>query len=184
MKPLLEAVSLSVSVGMKLLFHDINLSFGRGESVALIGPNGAGKSTLAASLAGELTARSGHVRVMGRELQSFSPRVLARHRSVLSQRNNVAFPFAVSDVVRMGALEENNPTVEPIVDSVLVELELLDVVDRAITTLSGGEQQRVHFARALIQLACGQSLGAVEFYFLTSRLPASICVISSACWMP
>jgi iron complex transport system ATP-binding protein len=157
--PLLETASLHVSAGAKLLLHDVSVAFRPGETVALIGPNGAGKSTLLRALAGELAPQSGQVRLMERDLKSFSPRLLARHRAVLSQRNNVAFPFAVSDVVRMGALEANTPKVEGIADVVLAELELIDLADRLITTLSGGEQQRVHFARALVQLACGLSLG-------------------------
>lgn len=155
MKSLLETASLSVSAGAKLLLHGINLSFGPGQTVSLIGPNGAGKSTLLRALAGELTPRSGHVRLLGRDLRSFSPRSLARHRAVLSQRNNIAFPFIVSDVVRMGGLQESRSIVEPIVEGVLAELGVLDLGNRAITTLSGGEQQRVHFARTLVQLACG-----------------------------
>jgi iron complex transport system ATP-binding protein len=153
--PLLEATSVSVAAVAKLLLQDVNLSFGSGQAAALIGPNGAGKSTLLRALAGELTPRSGHVRLLGRDLRSYSPRLLARHRAVLSQRNNITFPFIVSDVVRMGSLQENAPRVETIVEGVLAELGMIDLADRAITTLSGGEQQRVHFARTLVQLACG-----------------------------
>lgn len=166
MTPLLETVSLSVGIGARLLLHDVSLTFARGQSVALIGPNGAGKSTLLRALAGELAPRSGRIRLKGRDLRAYSPHLLAGHRAVLSQRNNVAFPFTVGDVVRMGALQENAPMIESIVGSVLAEFGMIDLADRAITTLSGGEQQRVHFARVLAQLACGQSYGGYGILLL------------------
>lgn len=155
MTALLQATSLSVGIGARLLLHSVNLSFARGQTVALIGPNGAGKSTLLRALAGELAPYSGHVQLLGRNVRSYSPQLLARHRAVLSQRNNIAFPFSVSDVIRMGGLQESASRIETLVDRLLAEAEMIELADRPITTLSGGEQQRVHFARALVQLACG-----------------------------
>lgn len=155
MTPLLQATSLSVGVGAKLLLHDVNLFFARGQTVALIGPNGAGKSTLLRALAGELAPRSGQVQLLGRDLRSYSPRLLARHRAVLSQRTNIAFPFGVRDVIRMGGLQEKASIIDTLVDGILAEFEMLDLAGHLVTSLSGGEQQRVHCARALVQLACG-----------------------------
>jgi iron complex transport system ATP-binding protein len=159
MTPLLEAQSVSVRVGRKTLLADVSLSFGAGEIVALVGPNGAGKTTLLRALSGELQPRSGQVRLQGRELAAYTPRALAGRRAVLSQRVGVAFPFTVADIVRLGAGEERGARIESTVDAALVEVELIDLADRAITTLSGGEQQRAHFARVLVQLACAEESG-------------------------
>jgi iron complex transport system ATP-binding protein len=75
---------------------------------------------------------------------------------VLSQRNNIAFPFTVADVVRMGTDHQHGSKFESPVEAALAEVDLIDFADRIITTLSGGEQQRAHFARVLVQLAWGR----------------------------
>ena len=159
MTPLLETVSLSVHAGTKRLLGEVNLSFERGQTVALVGPNGAGKSTLLRALSGELRPQSGHVRLRGRDLTSYAPQLLATHRAILSQRTNIAFPFTVADVVRMGVNRQRGLDVEALVETTLAEFDMTDLTDRVITTLSGGEQQRAHFARVLVQLAWGQENG-------------------------
>jgi iron complex transport system ATP-binding protein len=156
MSPLLEAASISVRAGTSRLLDDVSLSLARSQTVALVGPNGAGKSTLLRVLAGELRPQSGHVRLQGRELTSYAPHLLAAHRAVLSQRNHIAFPFTVTDVVRMGIDRPGGSKVETLVEATLAEFDMIDLADRTITSLSGGEQQRAHFARVLVQLAWGQ----------------------------
>lgn len=166
MSLLLEAESVSLRAGTKAVLDEMSASFARGQTVALVGPNGAGKSTLLRALAGELKPSSGHIRLLGRNLTSYSPRLLARHRAVLSQRNNIAFPFTVADVVRMGAIEQGASRTATLVEATLAEFDMIDLADRAITTLSGGEQQRAHFARVLVQLACGLEDGGAGFLLL------------------
>jgi iron complex transport system ATP-binding protein len=75
---------------------------------------------------------------------------------MLSQHTTVAFPFTVADVVRMGAGDRGGT--DALVASALAEVDLTAFGDRIITTLSGGEQQRAHFARVLVQLACGEAI--------------------------
>jgi iron complex transport system ATP-binding protein len=159
MSALFEAVSASVRRGAATLLDDVSVLFDRGQGVAVIGPNGAGKSTLLRVLSGEISPQSGYVRLNGRHLASYSPHILATHRAVLSQHVNIAFPFTVADVVRMGIKYQHDCKIERLVDATLAELGLYDLADRVITTLSGGEQQLVHFARVLVQLAYGQDQG-------------------------
>jgi iron complex transport system ATP-binding protein len=156
MNPLFEGVSISVRVATKRLLEDICLSFDAGRTVALIGPNGAGKSTLLRVLSGELKPQLGDVRLQGRRLASYPAQVLALHRAVLSQQVNIAFPFTVADIARMGVNHQRGSKIEALIDATLAELDLDGLANRVITTLSGGEQQRVHFARVLVQLAYGQ----------------------------
>lgn len=155
MTPLLDASAISLRAGSKTLLDDVSASFERGQTVALVGPNGAGKSTLLRALAGELKPQHGQVRLLGRNLNSYAPSLLADHRAVLSQRNHIAFPFTVAEIVRMGLIPDDASTAEALVEATLAELDMIDLAGRAITTLSGGEQQRVHFARVLVQLASG-----------------------------
>jgi heme transport system ATP-binding protein len=156
MSPRLEAQSITVRAGRSPLLADVSVSFRAGEIAVLVGPNGAGKTTLLRVLSGDQRPASGKVRLIGRELGAYTPRELARRRAVLSQRTSVAFPFTVADVVRLGAADERSARIEPMIDATLAEVEVLDLADRPITTLSGGEQQRAHFARVLVQLACAE----------------------------
>jgi iron complex transport system ATP-binding protein len=157
MTAVVETMSLSVRVGRKPLLDAVSLSVAAGETIALVGPNGAGKSTLLRVLAGDIAASSGSVVLRGRDPRAYPSRELALHRAVLSQSIAVTFPFTVADVVRMGAGERRGPAVEALVDGALSEVDLGDFRERIIGTLSGGEQQRAHFARVLVQLACGEA---------------------------
>jgi iron complex transport system ATP-binding protein len=157
MTPALAATAITVSVGAKALLDGVSLSLAPGEIAALVGPNGAGKSTLLRVLSGDLAPRSGVVHLKGRVLASYGPRTLAGHRAVLAQSVSVNFPFTVADIVRMGAGDRGGRTVDDLVDTALAEVDLSGFHDRVITTLSGGEQQRAHFARVLVQLACGET---------------------------
>jgi iron complex transport system ATP-binding protein len=159
MSRLLTATALSVRADAKQLLDGIDLSFGPGETVALVGPNGAGKSTLLRVLSASLRPHSGQVLLNGNELASYPPRVLALHRAVMAQQTSVAFPFVVAEVVRMGMGGGSGARIETLVDATLAELGLLDVAGRVMTSLSGGEQQRVHLARVLVQLAYGMQHG-------------------------
>lgn len=157
MTPIIETDALSVLIGAKPLLDRISVSIAPGETIAVVGPNGAGKSTLLRALSGELATSSGAVRLKGRDPSSFRSQELALHRAVLSQHVNVAFPFSVAEVVRMGGGERRGPPVDTLAEAALAEVDLLPMHNRIIGTLSGGEQQRVHLARILVQLACGES---------------------------
>jgi iron complex transport system ATP-binding protein len=157
MTPALAAADITVSVGGKTLLDGVSLSLAAGEIAALVGPNGAGKSTLLHVLSGDLVPRAGVVSLNGRALASYAPRALAAHRAVLSQNISVSFPFTVAEIVRMGAGDRRGRKVDDLVDAVLAEVDLSDFHARVITTLSGGEQQRAHLARVLVQLASGEA---------------------------
>jgi iron complex transport system ATP-binding protein len=157
MSAVVEAERVGVRIGSKALLDDVSLTISAGETVALVGPNGAGKSTLLRTLSGELSPTTGTVRLKGREPRAYGPRLLALHRAVLSQSVTVAFPFSVAEVVRMGAGERRGPAVDALVDRALNEVDLVAFRERIIGTLSGGEQQRAHFARVMVQLACGEA---------------------------
>jgi iron complex transport system ATP-binding protein len=154
---MLEAESVSVRIGSKVLLHDVSFALRPGSTVALVGPNGAGKSTLLRALAGEIKPSSGTVRLKGEPVSAYPASTLSLHRAVLSQSITVTFPFTVSEIVRMGAGERTGPSVAALTDAALAEVELTDFRDRILTTMSGGEQQRAHLARVLVQLACGEA---------------------------
>jgi len=156
MSALLEAQSVSMMVGGATLVDAIDLRIKAGEMVAIVGPNGAGKSTLLRMLSGDLRPTRGQIRLKQREIHAYPPRQLAYHRAMLSQHVNVTFPFTVEEIVQMGAGDASRAAAQGLVDAALGEVGLTHFSHRRLPTLSGGEQQRAHFARVLVQLACGE----------------------------
>jgi iron complex transport system ATP-binding protein len=153
----ISASGITMRAGEKTLLDGVSLTVAPGETVALVGPNGAGKSTLLRVLSGELKPHAGEVQLKRRPVTAYAPRELALHRAVLSQSTHVAFPFTVGEIVRMGAGDRRGRAVDALAEAALADVDLGAFSERIITTLSGGEQQRAHFARVLVQIACGEA---------------------------
>ena len=157
MTVILEAHSVSLAIGGATLVDGVDLRIKAGEMVAVVGPNGAGKSTLLRMLSGDLRPTKGRIELRQRDIHLYAPRVLAHHRAMLSQHVNVTFPFTVEEIVHMGAGDTGRAAAQQLVDAALGEVGLAHFSHRQLPTLSGGEQQRAHFARVLVQLACGEA---------------------------
>jgi iron complex transport system ATP-binding protein len=154
---LLEAHAASMTIGGATLVDGVDLRIDAGEMVAIVGPNGAGKSTLLRMLSGDLRPTQGRIELRQRDIHSYPPRLLALHRAMLSQHVTVTFPFTVEEIVHMGAGDSGRAAAQRLVDAALAEVDLVPFGRRQLPTLSGGEQQRAHFARILVQLACGEA---------------------------
>ncbi|MFA9440984.1 heme ABC transporter ATP-binding protein [Uliginosibacterium sp. sgz301328] len=144
--------------GARRVLTDINLELRAGEVLGVLGANGAGKTTLLATIAGELPAGEGAVHLDDRQLDTLSPAVLARRRAVLPQSPNLSFDLSVREVVAMGGypFPELSPAEhESLLRRALTQADAQSLIDRRYLGLSGGEQQRVQFARVLVQVqAC------------------------------
>src|SRR5262249_12170604 len=99
---MLNATNVTYSVGQKRLIEDISVSFVPGKLHLIIGPNGAGKSTLIKVLARLLRPQHGTIKYEGVDVLHSRENDLAKHRAVLSQAIEVAFPLTVREVVMMG----------------------------------------------------------------------------------
>ncbi|MGF1644639.1 MAG: heme ABC transporter ATP-binding protein [Thiotrichales bacterium] len=152
---MLRANGISVRIGSRWLIRNITLSVEPGNFVAVVGPNGAGKSTLLRALSGEIAVTEGAVEMNGQPLAQISLRDRARVRAVLPQHSALNFPFRSIDVVAMGrdpALGCGAQHDRTIVTEALAAADAAHLAERDFTTLSGGEQQRVHLARVLAQI--------------------------------
>src|SRR5690349_15579339 len=153
---MLQASNITYRIGLKPLISDISVSFAPGQLHLIIGPNGAGKSTLIKVLARLLHPQTGQVEYDGAGVRDTSEAELAKRRAVLSQAIEVAFPLDVREVVMMGRYPHfggrPGPHDEKIVDEVMAHFDVTEFSDRNYQTLSGGEMQRVNFARVLAQL--------------------------------
>jgi iron complex transport system ATP-binding protein len=137
------------------ILQDVTLDVVAGELLALVGPNGAGKSTLLGVLSGDVHPTHGAVTLDSRPIEDYRPLELARHRAVLTQENLVSFPFRVAEVIEMGrAPWARTPGFDDDEAAVAEAVAVTDVghlLERRITSLSGGEKARVALARVLAQ---------------------------------
>lgn len=152
--PRIVADGVGLEVEGRAILDSVSLGIGAGELVALVGPNGAGKSTLLHVLAGDVAPTTGRVAVDGRAVASWRAGDLARIRSVLTQSNDVSFPFTVREVVAMGLAPW--PSLGPVeeserIDAAVDDAELAALQHRRLPELSGGEQARAAWARVRAQ---------------------------------
>ncbi|MCG2840498.1 heme ABC transporter ATP-binding protein [Sandaracinobacter sp. RS1-74] len=151
----IEARDIHVRRGANPVLSGVTLAFAAGEVVALAGPNGAGKSTLLDTLCGELLPSRGELLLDGEPLAQVSLESRARRRAMLPQRAGVAFDFSVRQVVEMGlhphGIAASRPDGQRLVEDAILDMDLRHLAARPVTRLSGGEQQRAHIARILVQ---------------------------------
>ncbi|CAN7453773.1 heme ABC transporter ATP-binding protein [Bosea sp. LjRoot90] len=170
MAAILEADDLSFSVRTSTLVRGASLALEEGATTIVVGPNGAGKSTLLKLLTGELSPSQGTVRLDGTALPQIPGWELACRRAVMVQNQRLAFPFSVYEVARLGleGVGRAHPRArkEQIIAQALETAGVIGLAGRQYQTLSGGEQQRVQFARALCQLEAGRSVAQRQILFL------------------
>jgi len=139
------------------VLRDIDLSIMAGEMIGVIGPNGSGKSTLLRALSGVLAPSAGRVLLAGGDVQRMRPRHRAHLVGVVHQHSTATFAFTVWDVVSMGRhahlspLKGLGPDDRQAVEWAMQQTDCVQLADRLVTELSGGELQRVIIARALAQ---------------------------------
>lgn len=169
-RPLVSGRDLGFVAGGRALVSRASLDLHAGETTILIGPNGAGKSTLLRLLTGEAKPAAGAVTLEGAALASIPPWRLACQRAVMAQQTRLAFPFSVLEVARLGVdgvgRVLSRARREALIGECLHAAGVRDLAGRSYQTLSGGEQQRVQFARALCQLEAGRSLAPRQALFL------------------
>lgn len=128
-----------------------------GSFYALLGPNGSGKSTVLRLMLGALTPVSGIMQYDGRAVQHWSRRELAQRIGVVAQREELAFPMTVRDLVglgrypHLGAWRQESSRDREAIGRALERCGVTELADRPVTMLSGGELQRARIARALAQ---------------------------------
>lgn len=147
---------ITIRIDGTTLLREVSARVRPGDVTVVVGPNGAGKSTLLRAASGEHRPVEGTVELEGTALRRWRARDLAQRRAVLPQQSSLSFPFAVLDVVLMGRMPHANGGTEAregqIAWAALEAVQLTHLAERLYPTLSGGEQQRVHMARAMAQI--------------------------------
>ena len=151
----ITATGIGVAIDGRDILSGVAIDIRPGELLALVGPNGAGKSTLLSVLSGDVRPTHGVVEIGGRDIRTVRHLELARLRSVLTQENQVSFPFTVAEVVEMGRSPwertGSRDDDERAVADAIRATDVSHLVTRRYTSLSGGEKARVSLARVLAQ---------------------------------
>jgi iron complex transport system ATP-binding protein len=154
---MLKIQEVSVFYHQRQILFDVDLDVRSGEVVALIGPNGAGKSTLIRAVSGVIPIRSGNVHTNGDHFNTLSPIQRARYIATVPQAVMLPPAYTVWETVLFGRtpylnfLGQFSEKDEERARFSLERVHALDLLERRVGELSGGEQQRVLLARALCQ---------------------------------
>ena len=150
---LLETKDLTVRYGAVAAVKGVDLRVGEGELVALIGSNGAGKTTTLAAIAGAKRPHAGTVTFEGREIQNRRSAEIARRGIALVPEDRGIFPsLTVDENLRLGSyFHRDGAEVERMRKDLFERFPILKQRDdQGAGTLSGGEQQQLAIARALL----------------------------------
>jgi branched-chain amino acid transport system ATP-binding protein len=153
---MLEISGLVTGYGDLTVLHGIDLRVGAGEIVALIGANGAGKTTLAKAVSGLLPARQGRIVLDGQSIERLSPRARVRLGiSHVPEGRQIIAGLTVAENLRLGAYVERRrlgaALIEQRIGTVCRHFPVLSGrLDEPAGNLSGGQQQMLAIARALM----------------------------------
>ncbi len=156
---MLKIESLSAGYGSRIVLKEISFDLPAGRILGVIGPNGAGKSTLIRALSGVLPLGSGRVWVDGEEVSRMNPIQRARRIAVVPQALQLPPAYTAWETVALGRtahlnwLGQVSEVDEEIVRQSMERTRTLELAERRVGELSGGEQQRILLARALAQAA-------------------------------
>jgi len=141
----------------QLLFERLSLSIEEGEFFGIIGPNGSGKSTLLRLMSGILKYQRGRIKLLGKDLTTFSRQQIARFVALVPQESFFAFEWTVEDVVMMGRTPFLKTFAQPgaldrkRVEEAMALTGVTKLRGKSINCISAGEKQRVIVARILAQ---------------------------------
>lgn len=166
----LEDISRSYQMGALEVqaLKNVSLSIGRGEFLVILGPSGSGKTTLLNLIGGMDSTSSGKITVDGMDITTLDEKELTGYR-----RQHIGFIFQFFNLIPTLTARENVEFAAELVENARDALEVLDMVglkeraDHFPNELSGGEQQRVSIARALVKdppiLLCDEPTGDLDF---------------------
>lgn len=140
------------------IIKDVSFSVKGGENLCILGANGCGKSTLLKTISGYLPKR-GSIAIDGVEIEKMKRKELAKKVGVMSQVSSIYFSYSVYETVLLGrylhlkenSLKKASEKDKAHIKACLEAVNLYDVKDQQINTLSGGQLQRTYLARTFAQ---------------------------------
>lgn len=151
---MLDVRKLHVSYGAVCALHGISFSVSQGEIVTLIGANGAGKSTTLGAIIGLVRSQLGHVVYQGNEITNHPTHTIVKHRMALAPEGRRIFlNLSVRENLELGALVTRDRARRRELEAEVYTLfpRIKERLSQYAGTLSGGEQQMLAIARAMMQ---------------------------------
>lgn len=153
---MVELIGLCVGYGERPVLQGVSLSFPPGQVTVLLGPNGCGKSTLLKAALGLIPVKEGAVRYDGQDIRSLSPKEIARRAAYLAQSRGVPNITAKRMVLHgrfpyLSYPRRYRPEDYEKAREALAWADALDLADRPMGQISGGQRQKVYLAMALAQ---------------------------------
>ena len=134
-----------------------SLDAAAGAITAVVGPNGSGKSTLVRAMLGRAPMVGGTIALGGTDIRTLSRETIAQRVAVVTQREEPVFPIEVREYVALGRMPHrgtwgrDSAADRAAIERAIAMAEVGPLAERPVQQLSGGEWQRVRFARALAQ---------------------------------
>jgi branched-chain amino acid transport system ATP-binding protein len=148
--PLLEVCDLRAGYGGSVVVRDLSLTVEPGQVAALLGPNGAGKTTTLLTVAGLVPALGGAVRLLGEPIDARAPeRNVRRGLGYVTEDRGLFGCLTVRDNLRLAAHDGRHAS-GAVAEATALFPALAPLIDRRAGLLSGGEQQMLAIARALV----------------------------------
>ncbi|WP_291653480.1 ABC transporter ATP-binding protein [Clostridium sp.] len=139
------------------IVKQVSFNINRGENLCIVGPNGCGKSTLLKAIS-NLISFNGEIKLDGKNINTLKRKELATKIALMTQSSNIQFPYTIYETVALGRyahlngiFSRLNKKDELIINESLRMVGILDIKDKLISELSGGQLQRVFLARAFAQ---------------------------------
>lgn len=156
MNTVINATNVSIFYGQTQVLKNITFSVEKGDFVGLVGPNGGGKTTLVKTILGLLPSYKGKIILLGQDIGKFNQWQKIGYLPQKHTEINPLFPANVGEVVSLGLLsvkkypKKINRSDWQEIELILKKFEIANLKDKLIFELSGGQQQKVMLARALI----------------------------------
>lgn len=177
---MIETKNVNLKIGNKDILKNINLRINKKGFYGILGPNGCGKTTLLDTLTGIRNDFKGTVSLFNKNIFTLTKKEIAKVVSLVPQNFDILFPFSIFEIVEMGRYPHKNRFEGlnchdlEVINKVLKDMNLFEMKEQNVMTLSGGEKQRVLFARALVQetalLFLDESTSNLDLYYTHTLL--------------
>ena len=154
---MLEIKEVRCGYDNKEIVKGVSFNVERGNNLCIVGPTGGGKSTLLKSIA-NLLEYKGNIKLDSKEISKLNRKDLAKNVALMTQASNIYFPYTVYETVALGryahlkgVFSRINKEDDEIILKSITNVGLMDIKDKLISELSGGQLQRVYLARAFAQ---------------------------------